>query len=537
MSLSFPFTVPSKESNKPFGKKKELATIYCLAEMDRNKGGGIIVKRKPEEILFITEAYYPIWLIASGRNTLVFDGLCLCKHKMSLDVLPRADVFIEEVKSKGKQVDDCINILNNNLNYFQNFIGKNEKTINGLITDQKILKELQQYLPQAKRITGLISNKMIINSVIEEIDLQKFADDLAEIRKDLRRDVKNLNQIIKNLISLADKYTALLKTRANRVNKSAKKEIVQFEFRANKGKERNQKILEKKIDILSKKIEKQILKIQKEKKILEEQKNKLINYAEHCEEKISNCQARKDDDALERWETTLQKNKETTFEKEKKTTEIETIIKKLEQFLENEITNFKAEIDKENKNFEIELNQIKLKNDAKILEAEENARRLRDAIATLIKQINALLEIRKTDLSEFDKIGLKKVKRKNTMVYIPFFLVGYRRESKKRYRLYSPSIANYMSPVTKIKGVFSTSKINNILINWSIAKNLNQIIKLINQDQIFEEKIVRAAIKTNILSNKLTRKKIAKGLEDLKKENWLSESEFRSIKKQLIKFA
>ena len=86
MNLLLPFSIRAEDRMKRFTKDMEVATIFCLSEMDRNKGG-LIRKKPPEEIVFITEVCYPIWLVPWKKVTLLFDGLGLRKYVMSFDIL------------------------------------------------------------------------------------------------------------------------------------------------------------------------------------------------------------------------------------------------------------------------------------------------------------------------------------------------------------------------------------------------------------------------------------------------------------------
>jgi hypothetical protein len=49
-----PFATLAQASEEPFTKDAERAAVYCLAELDRDKGGGFFKKRPPEKLVFIT---------------------------------------------------------------------------------------------------------------------------------------------------------------------------------------------------------------------------------------------------------------------------------------------------------------------------------------------------------------------------------------------------------------------------------------------------------------------------------------------------
>ena len=61
--LVLPFSIASENRKEPFSKEMEHAALFCLAELERNKGGGLILKQPAERMAFITEVGYPFWLI------------------------------------------------------------------------------------------------------------------------------------------------------------------------------------------------------------------------------------------------------------------------------------------------------------------------------------------------------------------------------------------------------------------------------------------------------------------------------------------
>ena len=71
----------------------EMAAIYYLAERDRKKGEGRVLKKPEETLLFVTETCYPLWLIPWSGRTLVFDGLEFTNETIAYNVLPNIKAF------------------------------------------------------------------------------------------------------------------------------------------------------------------------------------------------------------------------------------------------------------------------------------------------------------------------------------------------------------------------------------------------------------------------------------------------------------
>ena len=116
-----PFAALSQPTMAPFTKDAERAAVFCLAELDRDKGGGFFKKRAPEKLVFIAEVYYPFWVAPFGRIALLLDGLNVTSHSISYSVLPDLKVFKDKMNIRSETRQAYVTFLSNNLNYFQSF--------------------------------------------------------------------------------------------------------------------------------------------------------------------------------------------------------------------------------------------------------------------------------------------------------------------------------------------------------------------------------------------------------------------------------
>ena len=94
-----PFSpLKSREANY----ESELAAIYAVAELERAKGGGLIIKQPREKILFISKIGYPLWLYPKNENIYIFDGLNDSYFAISYTELPVAKTFMESLERNSK---------------------------------------------------------------------------------------------------------------------------------------------------------------------------------------------------------------------------------------------------------------------------------------------------------------------------------------------------------------------------------------------------------------------------------------------------
>ena len=141
-----PFVVPAEDRVKAVTNEMEMAAILYLAEAERRKSKGRILKKPLEKLVFIAEACYPIWVIPWGGRTLLFDGLGFRKSTFDHNVLPDIRTFSSEIQESAEAYE-CYSVsLTQNANYFQTFTGKEETAIEGLITDPELVQDLMDYL-------------------------------------------------------------------------------------------------------------------------------------------------------------------------------------------------------------------------------------------------------------------------------------------------------------------------------------------------------------------------------------------------------
>ena len=246
MIFLLPFTVPSEDRTKKLGDHIVFATIFCLTEIGRTKGG-LIRKRPPEEIVFITEACYPIWRAPWGKTCLLFDGLGLRKHTLSFDILPDIDVYVKEMQANSGKTETYLDFLTHNLNYFQDFAGNGKKVIGGLIADPELLEDFESVLSEARRVRDPIPDKIILSPFLDEASVKSSVDGLSELKSTLENDLEKLNKTLRMLTRLTERHIRLYFRENEKIQQRAGKGIAQLRSQIFEKTERLRKRYDKRI--------------------------------------------------------------------------------------------------------------------------------------------------------------------------------------------------------------------------------------------------------------------------------------------------
>jgi hypothetical protein len=176
-----PFSVLSENRTIPFTSEMEMAAIFALAEIDRDKGGGLLSRRPEENIAFITKIGYPIWLIPLFEKPILFDGLNRFKHSVLYAQIPDVKVFINNLKRSANTCETHLAFLSDHLNYFETQIEETEIVIKGLISDSDFLNDFSMYLIDGKEVEEFSNNIGILPQIIKKTEVSSGLEKLKSI--------------------------------------------------------------------------------------------------------------------------------------------------------------------------------------------------------------------------------------------------------------------------------------------------------------------------------------------------------------------
>lgn len=531
-----PFSVPAKDRQKRFTEKMEKAAVLCLAELERQKSEGLILKKQPEEIAFIAEACYPIWSVPWRKRTLLFDGLGIMAHTFSCATLPDVKTFINSIEG-GTGNQAYLAFLSNNLNYFQDFAEEEEKTIRGLVTSPDFIQNFTSYLSIAKKIKKSIPSKIFLSPSIDESDISFSIKEISNLRDRLTQDIADLHGAMRLLNNSTEKYVKDFQREIGKVRKEFDKKVAVLKPLVLKKIRKVQREYDQKISLVSKDIERQLHLLHQEYIKLEKTKQRKVVNIDRCEAEIKSCRLRKDETSELRWRRDIEGCRKEISALDKSLKGLQKKIEDTESMKKAEISKIRAECDNETDKIMEDIREVEASGDAKIQMMQKETESLQDLTSQIIEQINKLVEFKRQAIINLDQVGLQKTRRTYAITYIPFYLTCYRTGSKRRYITYPPSIAGSMGILTKFKGVFGVAKTKSLLQFRSkpMTELINQTVMLLEKNPVFEKEIYDAGIEANILRTKELKKHLKNGLEELKDEEWISESEFEVLTKPLTK--
>ncbi len=532
-----PFAVSAEDRRKAFTKGMEMAAVLCLAELERARGGGLILKRPAEHLVFIAEVCYPMWLIPWKMRTLLLDGFGIMMYTLSYDTLPDIEAFVNDIQGSAETREAYSAALSDSINYFQGFTGKEEKTIEGLVATHDFIQDFVSYLPKAKAIKKPIIDKVLLSPIIDESTILSLMQELSNIRAALKADTKRLHKSMKLLNTTTRKHVKVIHKSIREIQREFDEKIAAAKPSIMERVRDIQKKYDQKIIEASKKIEQQTQRLRQELVKLEKIRQHLIVKINGCEAEIQSCRLRRDEISEAQWRQELENSK-------KELSAIEKPIKDLDRKIEDAdaakrlmISKLRSEYDVQAEEVMEDLRALEAARDARIQMNRQEMESLENLTSMIVDKINKLVKLKRAAFNKLDGVGIKKRRRKHALVYIPFYLACFQAESKKRYVLYPPSFAGSLGVLVRFKGVFGEAKMKSLLQLRSkpIASLLHRLPTIIERNPVFEKEISDAGTRANILREKDSCQRIRGGLEKLRSEEWISRSEFQTLSELLTK--
>jgi hypothetical protein len=529
--LILPFAVAGKERFKPFTKDMEMAAIFYLEERDRKKGEGRVLKKPEEKLVFIAETCYPIWLIPWRGRTLLFDGLEFTNPSISYDVIPDVKAFENDIQA-SKSHEAYVAALSQNASYFQNFAGKEGKTIEGLITNPNFTQDLIDYLKDAESIRKEATTKTILSPLLDEFEVSASIDKLSELRDTLEEEIKTLSRSMQ----LLSKET---RGQVKALHAEMKKTIKEFDQRIKKIKpqvmEKIKKIQESRdeeITRISKNYDRKLRALHQNKVRTERTLERLSTDIERIEADIKACRENKDEAGEFQLAQQFDEIKKKLPILDKEIKEINKEIADVEDAKKIKVARARTKPDDRIEEAMKALRDIEAAKEARTRMEQQKLADLEEKTSSIIKQMDAMIKAKETALNEVVSIGAAERRRKNALVYLPVYFVCYETEVGKRYVVYPPSYVGSMGIKAKLKGVFGAGKMKSFLQSRSpaIATLVDRLVDLTQENPVFEKEIIEAGTKANILRTTELQAAIKKGLTELQNEGWISENELQTLK-------
>jgi hypothetical protein len=510
----------------------EVAAIFALAEMDREKGGRILSRRLGEKINFIAKIGYPFWVYPLLDKVALFDGLNLSEHVLSYTKIANVKHFLDGLKNSLKNRENFEYFLAEHGQYFAKTDLKANLKLQGLITKIGMLNEFGNYQKEATKATDQFANIGLLSSPINQSKLLSTTQEITHLHTTLEKEIKNLNASIEVLGKGSLQFHNELHDEIEAVKQEFDLNIKTEEAIVAPILEGIREQHDQKTAALARSFRADQVPLHAEKIKLTKSKNELAN---EIEEYCANAKiiVSGDESSKPHWKNRIKEAKEKLSETEKQLKLNEKELRELEERRASEVLQLKSAKEAEIKDARKKLVELEASRDAKILVAKQEMEKLASETKLISDQIGKLLKLTEAGIAQFDKLGIKSFSENldKALVYMPFYVISYQKETKDRYLIVPPSSMSAIDISTKLKAILGRARIKSFLAPrfkelTSIAENIQTQSQ---KNSIFAAELKQLGAMNNILLMAWTHDEIDKGLMGLKNQGWLNGKQYGAV--------
>lgn len=529
-SLLLPFSVSAKDRSLPFTEEMEMAIVFYMTESERKKREGKILKKPPEEIAFIAQSYYPMWLVPWGSRTLLFDGLGVSHHTIFYEVLPDVKTFINDIKGGADKHQAYLAALSDHSQYFQSVKSTKEKNILGLITSSDFIQDFQAYITDAEEAEGSKIEQVCLSQLVDESTISSVLKQLSELKVTLERDIEDLRDAMKLIRTTTRKHVEIIQEENKKIQADLNEKTAAAKSIALEKVQQIQEKYDARILKASQRYERKLREMHLERVKLEKAEERADAQIQRCENEIQILKTRKDAAGERRWKEEKEKAKREVSTLKKNIDALDKRIGEAQSQKKIEISNVRSEFNVQSEAAMESVRELEANRESKNQLSQQEVKSLEDSTSTLLLQLDKLIKQKVGALGGLDKMGIKH-RRKTALAYVPLYVSCFQGENQRKYVVFPPSVAGSMGMITKFKGMFGVSKVRSMFQPRSnaLTKVLNQMVALIERDPVFKRDFHDTGMQNNILQSKKSRERIQKGLKDLRNEEWISVNEIQTL--------
>ena len=520
-----------------FDSDVEKAAIFCLTELNREKGGGFFKKQDAEKLVYISKVYYPFWLAPFREATLLIDGLNVASHTITYPALPDIKAFKEKLNERSVTRQTYANFLSNHQNYFQNSGAQQKFVIEGLLNDAEFTLEFLSYAKEAKKTDSSIVDAVLITPALDEDGVMRMVQNVENTRLKLMEELAGLNETIKLLNLKTQESQASLQEEIKATEEKFSLQIQKAKTAVDsKVAEINKAYLDKVTEVTNR-FEEKTTSLQKEILKSEKAKEQLDAEIERVEAEIKTSAINKDDSAEQKWKEKRNELKDQRPEIASTLKELEKQIAEIEENRKNELFQLKQDNDAKIKEANKDLVEIEASRDAEIKTCQNEMEKIEELTSSIIEKVDELAKNREATIPELDELGTKQQRTESSLIYMPLYLSCYQSKSSKRYTYLAPSTVSEGGIRARLKAVGKT-RISQLFQPRSrkLTSILNGFIGLLDDNIVFNREVSEACLKANLLQMEKAQEAVRSGLNTLKEQGWLSDSEFESFNQTVSQF-
>ena len=537
VSLGFPFAVPAKEGGKALTPSMEVAAIFLQTEAKLRKQG--LFGTATGNVFFVSKLHYPLWAVPWENRCLIVDSLGVSPSIIAKQQPPDVTRFIEDIE-RGASVRELFRgALEKHLNTFDDFAGRDHVHVDSMIADTELLASLAEYLRETG--TRKQEQETAIALAPPKLDLQAAVETTKQAQnldKQIRSERSSL-EYARNLLDETMKlHEQMIPKEINSVREIYDDQIAQLKPDVDEKLDRLIKERDSRISKMNRTRETELRAKETEKARRERELQKLELSKADTAKKRETRRHKHDKIGEAHWNHRIR-----TIEN--RIDEVKSRIRALATFIEKTNSQADADVEKMKQGYQWLIDQ-----ETRKIRDIENQRD--ETIGIRQREIEALRLVANKIGQEIDELGARKQEEAEelrslsvdqqfsdvTLLCVPFYLVGYQTKDTRRFHVFSPvkvlSDEGVVATIRKkLRDIRDEPRVSLFLQPRSKAMSqmLDSVVdKKMETDKSFRESLIEAASSNNVTLKDNFKEMLARGVKELKAEDWITLKEEASLK-------
>ncbi|MFX1466389.1 MAG: hypothetical protein ACFFA5_07950 [Promethearchaeota archaeon] len=174
----------------------ELAVAFMIAEVNREKGGGLIRKTPEEFIMLFSKIGWPYWFMKTKEGSVIADGQGLSEQKLTFSQVPKPEE-LDNILSSGETATDYVNSLKRTIELLTS-LPTQSVPITALV-EPELAQNIATHKKNIEKKRPLEIKVAILEPEISKDDARTIAANFDELMVDRDNDIKKFDEIKKTI--------------------------------------------------------------------------------------------------------------------------------------------------------------------------------------------------------------------------------------------------------------------------------------------------------------------------------------------------
>ncbi|WP_287586550.1 hypothetical protein [Candidatus Borrarchaeum sp.] len=174
----------------------ELAVAFMVAEVNREKGGGLIRKTPEEVIMLFSKIGWPYWFMKTKEGSVIADGQGLSEQKLTFSQVPKPEE-IDNILSSSEIATDYVNSLKRTIELLTS-LPTQSVPITALV-EPELAQNIATHKKSIEKKRPLEIKVAILEPEITKNDARTIATNFDELMADRDNELKKFDEIKKTI--------------------------------------------------------------------------------------------------------------------------------------------------------------------------------------------------------------------------------------------------------------------------------------------------------------------------------------------------